>query len=256
MATYQDVIAADNALAAWAFTEASGLDFAPYISAQHLTGRGTFLYRQAGPFAAAFGLHFNVGADASFTFGLQINPPFSVEAWVRVVANPPAASAVIHYSGNSASNGSGVYIASATSHLHLLLGGHADNDLGIIWPDTNWHLYQVAGAPDGSTETIGLDGVVRLRKPFSGAIAPSPDNMDFGGSNNQTAVTPIELAYPALYAYELSPAQMANHYLAATNPDAAIGNTLSGGAGLSGSNSDLLNKILAAVQKTLTHPGQ
>lgn len=249
MSTYQDVITSAKALAAWALTESSGTTFAPYISGSNLVGSGTFSYRVTGPFTGAFGLHLNVGAKVTLTFLAVVNPPVTVEGWFRLPTNPPTSLTQLWSTGTSASNGDGMYVAT-NGHIHNLRGGRADTDTLLVWPDTNWHLVQYAANANGALSSIALDGVVRWRAQPAQPNAPSPNILTYGGDQAAGAATALELAMPAFYAYELDPGQLAASFTAATNPDGAIGATITGGGIALASNALDLSAILAAVRHT------
>lgn len=249
MTTYQDVISAQVALAAWAFSEAGGTDFAPYISAQHLTGSGTFAYRQVGPFSPYFSLHVNVGAKVGFTFLQTVNPPFTTEVWFKLPSATPASNTFVFYQGAQASNGVGLYVKT-DGHFHILQGGVRDTDTGVLVPDANWHLVELISEADGATRSLALDGVIRYRAAQGGGNTPSPNQLNYCGDSAGGAAVATDIALPAIYAYAMSAANVASNYIAQTNPAAALGGTVSQGGAASGSFSDILNQILHAVQKT------
>lgn len=253
MTTYQDVVTASLPLAAWALTEAGGIDFAPYISAQHLTGSGVFDYRQIGPAGTDFSLNFRVGAKAGFTFTLTVVPPFTTEGWFKFVALPLASNSFLFYQGAQASNGVGLYVKT-DGHIHLLQGGIRDTDTGVIWPDTNWHLVELISAGDGTTRGLAFDGVIRYRASQGGGNTPAPNQLNYCGDSAGGAAVATRVAWPAIYAYEMSAANVASIFGGVTNPSGALGGTVSGGGGVSGSNSALLNLILQSVRKTYVAP--
>lgn len=249
MSVYQDVVAANLALAAWALTEASGLAFVPYIGGSNLVGSGAFDYQQAGPAGTDFGLRSHVGAKTTLTFVTVVNPPVTTECWIKVSNITPAATCYLIKTGNNGVNGIGFYLAT-NGHLHLELGGVQDIDTLITWPDTNWHLLQLASSQLGQIETVGFDGVVRYRSGTSTPTAPTPNTLTFTGSSANTATQLVTIAWPAFYAYEMSPANMAATYLALTNPTAALVSTVTGGGAQAGAPSDALSKILSYVSRT------
>jgi hypothetical protein len=249
VSTYQDVVSADNALAAWALTEASGLAFVPYIGGSNLVGSGTFTYQQTGPFAASFGLQFAVGAKATLTFATVVNPPVTVEAWVKLSSATPSSPQFLWGTGNGAANGVQPYVSTA-GHIRIQLGGVQDTDTGVIWPDTNWHLVEVASSSSLNVLTLMLDGVVRWRQQLGTAGAPSPNTLTFFGHSGAGSGIVATLAMPAFYAYEYTAAQAAATFLAATNPNAALGATLSGGGINQALAQTTLDLILASVRKT------
>jgi hypothetical protein len=241
MSTYQDVVIANHAAAAWALTEAAGLAFAPYIGGSNLVGTGGFLYRQAGPFAAAFGLHENVGAKLTLTFVSVVQPPVTWDCWFKLPSATPAALEVLFYAGNSAANGSGVYVAT-NGHIHVLHGTIVDVDTGLLWPDNQWHLLQRIASADGRTVGLALDGVIRYRAFLAAPVAPAPNVLVFGGDSGAGSAVAIDVAMPAFYPFELGAGQAAATFQAATDPNGALGNTLTGAG-------SLLQQILASVRK-------
>lgn len=250
MSVYQDVIVAARALAAWALTEAAGAAFVPFIGGSNLVGTGAFNYRQAGPAGTDFGLGLQVGSKLTLTFAAVVQPPVTTELWVKMSTVTPATLTFPYYFGASSGNGSGVYIAT-NGHVHLLYGGRVDTDTGLIWPDTNWHLLQVAANSGGNTTTIAIDGVVRWRASPIVPNAPVPNVMTIGGDSANTTPTALQVAWPAFYAYEMSPGNMASTYQAVTNPAAALPGTVSGGGAAPGAPVDLLTQILKAFTTDL-----
>jgi hypothetical protein len=242
MSTYQDVVLANQALAAWALTEPSGTTFVPYIGGSNLIGTNTFDYQQTGPFAASFGLRGHVGAKLALAFVTVVNPPVTRECWFRLPSATPTNLQILFYTGNAGANGSGVYVAT-NGHIHVLHAGVTDVDTLLLWPDTNWHLIQLAANANGVTETLAIDGAVRWRATPATANAPAPNTLFFMADSSTTTNNLITVAMPAFYPTELSSQQLAASFLASTNPDAAMGVTLSGGG-------DLLAAILACVRKT------
>ena len=214
----------------------------PYIGGSNLIGTGAFDYQQSGPFAASFGLRGHVAAKLTLTFVTVVNPPVTRECWFRLPSATPTNLQILFYTGNANTNGSGLYVAT-NGHIHVLHAGTADVDTALLWPDTAWHLIQLAANPNGVTETLAIDGVVRWRATPATANAPSPNALIFMADSSTTTNNLVTVAMPAFYPYELSPPQLASTFLASTNPDAALGLTLSGG-------SDLLAQILASVRRT------
>jgi hypothetical protein len=243
VSTYQDVVAAQGAVGAWAFTEAAGLAFAPYIGGSGLVGAGGFAYQQAGPFATSFGLRINVGAKVTLTFVATVQLPVTFEGWFKL-AVPPAAAQFLYYNGNAGANGNGLYVAAVNSHIHYFAGGGvADVDLGVSWPNGSWHLLDAAQDVSG-VFTLALDGVVLFRGFIPTPIAPTPNVLTLGGSSTTTAAVQLHVAMAAYYITALSPQQAAANYLASTDPDTAL---VSGGGG---SQSAILDLILRSVRKT------
>jgi hypothetical protein len=232
MSTYQDVVQAKLAVAAWSFAEAAGLAFAPYIGGSGLVGAGTFAYQQAGPFAASFGLRINVGAKLTLTFVQTVVLPITFEAWFKL-AVPPAAAEFLFYNGNAGANGNGIYVATVNSHLHYFAGGGVvDTDLGVTWPNGNWHLLDVGQDVNG-VMTLSIDGVTAYRGFVTAPIAPAPNVLTIGGSSTTTSAVQLHVAMAAYYISALTPQQAASNFLASTDPNSAllIGGTL--GADLS-----------------------
>lgn len=241
MSTYQDVIAAQGAVAAWALTEAAGLSFAPYIGGQPLVGSGTFAYRQAGPFASAFGLQINVGGKLGLPFVAPVNVPVSFECWYKL-ALPLAAAQYLYYNGNAGANGNGIYVKNTDAHLHYFAGGGIiDKDLGVLWPDSAWHHF-VSGVDTNQALTFYLDGVTLFRGLLNSPLAPNPNELFIGADSSTSSATVVAIATPAYYIKALTPAQAANDFLASTDPSTALSNTM-------GSSGDLLTSIWNAVHK-------
>jgi hypothetical protein len=247
--TYQDVVAANGALAAWAFTEAAGLAFAPYIGGSGLVGTGTFAYQQAGPFAASFGLQINTLSKTDLTFVATVQPPITTELWVKLASATPATRQHLYYVGNPGANGTGVDVAT-TGEIRFLQGGRADNALGIFWPDTLWHLVQLASAADGVTITLAIDGIVRVRRTVTISNAPAPNHLYFSGDSAAGNVVGETIAMGAFYPYELTPTQLRSSFIAASTPGAALATTLAGAGTVLADAATILDEILAAVRKT------
>lgn len=246
--TYQDVVRADSPLGSWALTEAAGLTFAPWISASNLVGTGTFLYRQAGPFPASFGLHLGAATQIHVVFLTTVQPPFTSQVWIKLDANPPASNGYLIKSGASP-NGAGFYVKT-DGHVHWEAGGVQDVDTGFSWPDLNWHL--VTWVAEATTvQSIYLDGAIVWRSTITAPAAPSPNVEAFASEGSGGTVNLLStIAYPTLYPYALSPAQVAATFLAATDPATALGGTINAGGATAGGSLDLLNQILAAVRRT------
>lgn len=242
MSTYQDVVTQNGALAAFALTEAAGLDFAPYIGGSHLTGSGTFAYRQAGPFAAAFGLQLNVGAKLALPFVATVSIPVSFECWYKFTT-PPASDQYLFYNGAAATNGNGFYVHHADGHLHYFAGGGiADFDTGVVWPSSGWHLLTVAQGTSGAVH-LYIDGSLQFAGTLKAPLAPSPNTLFIGGENGSAATVVVTVAMPDWANIEYTPQAAANTFFAATDPNAAFNN---GG----GSTSAILQAILNSVRKT------
>lgn len=249
MSTYQDVVAANGALGAWALTEAAGLLFAPYLGGSNLVGTGVFDYQQAGPFGASFGLRSHIGAKTTLTFVAVVNPPATTEAWLNFAAVPPAANTLLWGTGNGGLNGVQPYLSNI-GEIHVQLGGVADVNTHVLWPGVGWHLLQVASAGLGNILTVAVDGIVRFRNTVAVANAPAPNVLVFTGDSAGGAAVLETISFPAFYATELTSAQLYASFLASTNPADALQLTLTGGAGSGASANDLLTEILAAVRRT------
>lgn len=245
MSTYQDVVQANHAAAAWALTEAAGTTFVPYIGGSNLVGAGGFAYRQTGPFAAAYGLHLNAAAKLTLTFVTVVQPPVTWDCWFKLASATPALLLVLMYAGASATNGSGIYVAT-NGHIHVLHGTIVDVDTGLLWPDTNWHLLQRIASADGRTVGVAIDGVIRYRAFLAAPIAPTPNTLVFGGDSAAGASVALDVAMPAFYPFELGAGEVAATFQGATDPNGALGNTLTG-AGAQ------LQTILNYVSRTYTN---
>lgn len=246
--TYQDVVRANSPLGSWALTEAGGFVFVPWISASQLVGSGTFLYRQAGPFASAFGLHLAAATQIHVLFLTTVQPPFTSQLWVKLDVNPPAANGYLLKSGAS-TNGAGFYVKT-DGHVHWEAGGVQDIDTGTVWPDLNWHLVTWC-AESTTVQSLYLDGAIVWRTTVSAPAAPAPNVEGFASEGSGGTVNIVgTIAYPTLYPYALTPSQVAATFLAASDPATALGGTLNAGGAGPGGSLDLLNQILAAVRKT------
>lgn len=248
MPTYQDVIVAEAPAGAWALTESSGLAFVPYIGGVSLAGSGTFSYRTTSPTDPfGFALHLNVGAKVSLAFTATVAAPDTWECWYKF-SLPLSADQYLFYNGHAGVNGNGFYIRHTDNHVIYIQGASVQTDTGVIWPDSNWHLIQ-AGAPSTSQVYLAFDGAIRYQQPSGNPAAPSPNTLYIGGESGTSAAVAFDISWPAFYAYALSPGEIAADYAAQSDPSGAIGATVTGGLG-AGSSSDVLARILAAVQRT------
>jgi len=248
--TYQDVLRANGALGSWALTEAAGAVFAPWLGGTNLAGGGVTTYRDAGPFAASFGLKLGVGGFLHLPFSTVVSPPVTQEAWFKLNALPVTSYELLLRAGVTGTNGNGFYVDPAANHVIYTSISTGAVDTGVVWPDLNWHLFTWSSS-SGNILSIYLDGVVRWRNGVATPSSPAPNTLGFGSDgsadNSHNIVT---LAYPTFYPTELSPSSVYATFLASTDPDSAMGYTTNG-AGVAGTaNSLLLNQILAAVQRT------
>ncbi len=250
MTTYQDVVAANGALGAWALTEAAGGVFVPYLGGTNLAGGGVAVYRDAGPFAASFGLRLAVGGRLRLPFATTVFPPVTNEAWFKLSVLPPVPYAYLLRAGTLAVNGNGWYVDPVANHIIYTAPGFAPIDTGFVWPDLNWHLVDWSSSA-GNVLSLYFDGRIIWRQTVAGPSTPGPNVLGYacdGNADNAKQVTTI--AWPAFYPTELTPSAVYATFLAATNPVAALGYTLNG-AGIQGtSDSTALAAILAAVRKT------
>lgn len=248
MTTYQDVITANKASLAYALTEAAG-NFAPYIGAGALVATAVIDYQQVGPAGTDFGINFHAAAKATYTFAATLSPPTTFELWVKMSTVTPA-NHVLWSTGTPGTNGLDMYMTN-TGHLHVSGGGSWDIDTGYVWPDLNWHLLQfISTRGSQDVDTVAIDGVIRWQTPVPVGLAPTPNVLTIGGGPAAGAVVPFLVAWPALYLYPLNPGELAATDTAITDPAGALGQTLTGGGSVSGSDRDLLLQILAAVHKT------
>jgi hypothetical protein len=248
MTTYQDVVQANLAALAFACTEASG-DLVPYIGAGNFVATGVSDYRQPGPIGTDFAVNLHVGAKFTYTFSQGLVPPVTTEVWVKLSTVTPASNTRIWSTGTDTANGIEFYVTT-TGHLHLTGPGQFDQDIGLVWPDTNWHLLQLASVTNGAVRSVGFDGVVRYQANPGTANAESPHIWTLGGSAGVTETSPTEFAWPAFYLYAMDAANMAATFVAITDPAGALGGTVTGGSSAPGGNSAILAEILAAVKKT------
>lgn len=244
MATYQDVINADLPLGAWALTEASGTDFVPYTGPYHLTGSGTLLYRQTGPFGTALALHLAAGASLRTNSLLFPSSGGTIECWIRLDTYPPASTVALEYWGNSGSNGNGVIVQTSGD---LQLFAAPSNTLDAFHNfASGWHLVQIGNPGPNGGSALAVDGAIIVSKiPGVGGTAGNPDQIGFGCTASSTAAVALSVAYPAVYPTYLTSQFAYAHFLAASDPNTAINFTLTG----LNSNSALLQLIYAAVHR-------
>lgn len=246
--TYQDVVRANGALGSWAFPEAAGLTFAPWLGGLSLVGSGgIFLYQQAGPFAGSFAVGLPVGGKLDAALSAPLMLPWTFEAWVNVPALPGANQLLLYYNGNAGANGLGFGVHSVSGKLEFYYPAVGDLFTQTVLTTGAWHLIQVS-FPSASP-TVYLDG----QPVWTGALgntAANPVDLYFGGNSGSGATAAFLLAYPAIYGYALSPSEAYASFLASTDPDSAIAYTSRGTPAASLSDSALLAEIYAAVHKT------
>lgn len=246
MTTYQDVVASDLPIDAWALSESSGTAFSPYAGVDNLTGSAGLAYNQPGPFTGANGLHIPAAGTLRTPTFISLVQPLTIEAWVKLDATPPGTLTLIFYWGNSSANGSGLYVAT-NGHVHLYNGGVADIDTGFT-VSSGWHLYQLGNATTTDNRTIvAVDGVVIYNATPAAPATGNPQQFGFLCSATAAAATAGTVAMPALYPNTFGYAQAYSHFLASSSPDQALGYTRYPGA--SGGDS-LLLQILNSVRKT------
>jgi len=248
MTTYQDVVAANQALWAWALVEPSGLDFAPYIGSQHLTGHGSFLYQQSGPFPTSEALKANTNGWLTVPFPLGAAAPWWVEFWVKLPSATPAVAQNMLVTGVSGSSSTSIYIAT-NGHIHINVVGVTDFDTGFVWPNTAWHLVQV-GHIDNTGGSVGFafDGVQVSSHSIVGATFAANSLWSIGADVN--GVSPLASAlfsFVAVYPGVLSGPSLLASFVAASN---AAGALVYARSANNSSDTLLLQSILAAVQKT------
>jgi hypothetical protein len=250
MATsYQDVVRSNGTYASWAFTETTGLDFAPWIGGAHLTGHNAFLYQQAGPFAGAFALAANTTGYLTFSFPGGGVAPWTVEFWLKLGAYPPAATIKPAHGGNQTTpNGAGFYVlTSGVWHFQVI--PVSDTTLTALTPDTNWHLIQF-GHTDatGTTLQLAVDGQVRSTRTLVGMTAANPQSWGFlADAVGALPCTSALISYPAVYPSVFTAPQLLSTFIAATDPTSAL--ALTRGAQQFVDNTTL-QAILAAVRRT------
>lgn len=245
MSTYQDVVAANLARYAWALTEAAGTDFPPYIGAAHLTGSGTLLYQQSGPFATSLALHLATNARLVTPAGVVASQPTTLETWLSIDTYPPSAAVAAFYWGNSGANGVGVLIQT-NGNIGYYVPPNAVIDTGVPF-GSGWHLIQLGNlAPTGSQVAIARDGIIVWQATSAAQVAANPNQVAFGSTPVANAGAALKLAFPAIYNQAITPQLALSSYLASTDPDSAMGYTL----GAAANNLDILNQILASVRKT------
>ena len=243
--TYQDVVKANLPLGAWALSESSGTDFVPYLGPYHLTGGGTLLYQQAGPFGASLSLHLAVGA---FLHTNSMPFPSSggvLEAWFKLDVYPPTTTVALLYWGNSASNGNGLVVVSGGGLQAFAPGG------STVTPGINlgsgWHHVMFGNPSPSGGSAIALDGkVVYTKSTGVGGTAGNPDQVGFGSTSSSNAAAAISVAYPAVYNNYLTPQLAGAAFVASTDPTSALAYTL---VGQGQSDQSILQQILDSVRK-------
>lgn len=255
MSTYQDVVNASFPYAAWALVEASGTDFVPYTGAQHLTGEGVTGYQQPGPFAASVALRLASGKLTSPN-NLPITQFFTLEAWFNLDASSRPGNALLLYlGGNAASNGWGVYVPTTNNNLHIFFASPVhDIDTGVAISSNSWHLVQTGNLSGTTGElNVALDGnVVGQFRTLDPQAVPA-GGFGYAGTPTQASFFDGLIAMPAAYTQLQDQLAWRSRFIAATNPDGALG------FGLGGSAQQLLaiqndtDAILKAVQQIYTN---
>jgi hypothetical protein len=231
--TYQDVVRANGALAAWALVEPSGATFAPYIGGTSLTASGIVTYQDTGPFVPSFGVKESVGGKIHLPFILTVAPPVTNECWIKLSALPVTTYELLIRAGSTGGNGNGFYVDPAANHLIYTSTTTGAIDTGFVWPDTNWHLFTWSSS-SGSVISAYVDGSIVWRQGVTLPTAPSPNNIGYGcDANTDSSKNVVSVAYPAFYPLELTPSSAYATFLAATDPGAALAYvTNAAGAGL------------------------
>jgi hypothetical protein len=222
--TYQDVVNASIPYIAWALVEASGTDFAPYAGVDHLTGAGINLYQQSGPFAASLSVHGNPGKLYNAT-NLPFNKWWFQEAWFNPDASTRAVNALLCYLGLATTNGWGAYLPTANNHIHVFFASPSqDVDTGITLPANAWSLVQVGNLSGTTGEVdVAVNGVVVAQVNAANAKVAPTNGYGFGGDSVQTSGYTGRIAFPAVYLAQQTVRSLYSRFLAATDPDAAIG---------------------------------
>lgn len=247
MPSYQDVVAANGAVGAWALVEAAGADFAPYIGAGHMTGQGSLVYQQTGPFATSVAVKGNTAGYLTLPFPNSITTPWWVEFWAKITS-PPGSDVSLSRSGNAAGgNGAGLYVHT-DGHLHFQVVGPRDVDTGKVI-DSNWHLYQYGHTDStGVSVQVVVDGVVDTTVSLAGIVNANPATWGFLSDAVGVQIAPsASLSYVALYPAVLTPQNAYASFLAATDPTTAM---LYAKSPSQIGTTALLNLIYAAVHKT------
>jgi hypothetical protein len=246
MSTYQDVVKANLAIAAWSLTEASGTTFAPYIGGSNLIGQAPLTYRAPGPVAAGFSLGLGVGSFLHLPFVATLYPPVTDECWFKLASLTVTTYQLLFRLGVTGSNGTGWYVDTSRV-LHWTSPGSTPNDVntGFVWPDTAWHLCDwVAEAP--LINTFYFDGIPVARVNLNTSSSPSPNTIGYGADGvTDNVKNALNVAWPAFYTIALSPTAIYANWLAASDPDAALNLTNTGAVNAS----SLLQLIYAAVHK-------
>lgn len=253
MSTYQDVVNASLPLDAWALVEASGTDFAPYTGALHLTGAGVTAYQQAGPFAAALSIHLANGCLFNST-------PFSgaffwtMEAWFNPDSTTRPGNAILLYDGsNSAANGWGLYIPTGSNLLRVFYASPAnDVSTGVSIPASAWSLLQIGNLSGSQGEiSVALNGQIIAKVVDTASLTQPSAGFGFGRAASSPAANYSgSISMPAIYNNQQTPLSWYSRFQAATDPNTAILNTLTGPAANGVADSATLAAILAAVRRT------
>lgn len=249
MTTYQNVVAANLPFAAWSFTEAAGVDFAPYNGFLHLTGSAaTFLYQQAGPFATSFGLHIPSGTWIDHPLAGTLGLSNWWECWYKFDAYPPPIATYLFYNGNAALNGNGVYVAT-NGHLHFQSNAQ-DVDTGVEI-GAGWHLVQTGQSPAQSNSIMMLlDGRLIFQQVPAANAAAAPATFTISNDSRHAAISPLSIAMAARYTSDRTLGQLSATFLAKTDPQAALGLAVTGGAGLATADNALLLDIQGGLFAT------
>lgn len=248
--TYQDVVRANGGWLSWALTETSGTTFVPWLGVGNMSGSGTFLYQQTGPFATAFGLHLAASTQVHFAFTSVIQPPFTQECWIKFDSLTLATNAYLIKTGADGTNGSGFYVKSTDKHVHQEQGGVQDLDTLFVWPDTNWHLVDWV-SETGTQDSFYFDGTLMYRAAHSVGNTPSPNVEAFASNGSGTTTNVVGLiAYPTLYPRALTSTEVFAQFLASTDPTSALAFTATGGGAAPGGSQAILQQILNAVFKS------
>ncbi|MBF6591167.1 MAG: LamG domain-containing protein, partial [Ktedonobacterales bacterium] len=231
--TYADAVQADAPLRFYRLDESSGTSCADAMGNGNGTLVGGVTLAQTGALTGdtdtAVSLNGTTGTISLPTTGLPTaNAPWSIEAWIKLAANPTA-TAIIGYLGGGGSASNSAYFGILIGTAKPLLNIHGT----LITAPSNislntWH--HVVGTWDGTNGTIFVDGgQVVTGTATAGLIAYGTAYLgSLGGASNWLSGPLDEVA---IYGTALSSTRIAAHYTAGTTTPATTANTLLLGSG-------------------------
>ena len=193
------------------------------------------LLRQAAAHAATgFSVNFD-GFTQSVTIpnyvDLNLQGPCSLEAWVNPASNFPAGAfghIIAHGHGGSPTRELTLRIASATYQITSYDGADYGTSLPMPESDLNTWIHLV-GTYDGAAWNLYRNGALAARTvSATGALTVDADWAIGARGTGTERLFQGNLDEVAIYAYALSPAQVANHYLTATGQSLSLSLARSG----------------------------